>query len=328
MKKELLNIATVSLNQTPLKWKQNAENIIDSIKESFNKNAELVLLPELAVTGYGCEDLFLSQDFNNKAYQMLTNIMKEVDDFLSDKERDLVYCLGIPVMIEGGQLFNGVAVLSKGKIHGIVCKQNLAKNGIHYEQRWFQPWQKELVISWNGIPTGDLVFSVSGIKFGFEICEDSWIPNRPARSLYSKQVDLVLNPSASHFAIGKQKTREQFVKEGSRAFGVAYAYSNLMGCEAGRAIFDGGNIIASGGNIVSRGKRLSFEDYNINIATVDIMENRSTKIISSESMDLNDYENNLITLDISIDSKSILSNKIKEDYLERTEDELIYAISF
>jgi len=121
-------------------------------------------------------------------------------------ERDMIYCIGIPVLIEGGQLFNGVAILSKDKIHGIVCKQNLAKNGIHYEQRWFQPWKQGLVINWNDIPVGDLIFEVNGIRIGFEICEDSWVPNRPARTLFKKKVDVVLNPSASHYAMNKQET--------------------------------------------------------------------------------------------------------------------------
>ena len=67
-KKEYLNIATISVNQTPLKWKNNTKNIIESLKEAYKEKVEVALLPELAVTGYGAEDLFKSQEFNEKAF--------------------------------------------------------------------------------------------------------------------------------------------------------------------------------------------------------------------------------------------------------------------
>ena len=91
-----------------------------------------------------------------------------------------------------------------------------------------------IFINWNDIPVGDLIFEVNGIRIGFEICEDSWVPNRPARTLFKKKVDVVLNPSASHYAMNKQETRNQFVKEGSRAFGVAYAAQlRVLDCHPG-----------------------------------------------------------------------------------------------
>tara|TARA_B100000073_G_C23738623_1_gene573025 strand:+ start:1413 stop:3428 length:2016 start_codon:yes stop_codon:yes gene_type:complete len=324
-KKEYLNIATISVNQTPLKWKNNTKNIIESLKEAYKEKVEVALLPELAVTGYGAEDLFKSQEFNEKAFKNLIKIKKEMDNVLS--ERDMIYCIGIPVLIEGGQLFNGVAILSKDKIHGIVCKQNLAKNGIHYEQRWFQPWKQGLVINWNDIPVGDLIFEVNGIRIGFEICEDSWVPNRPARTLFKKKVDVVLNPSASHYAMNKQETRNQFVKEGSRAFGVAYAYANLMGCEAGRAIYDGGNVIASAGKLISTGKRFSFKNYNLNKATIDIVRNRSLRIDNSEEMDVSKIDENVIKVNIPFESNTIYKNKIEKNCFENILDELTYAVA-
>lgn len=324
-KKEYLNIATISVNQTPLSWKSNINNILNSLKNAYEKKVEVALLPELAITGYGSEDLFKSQEFNQKAYKKLLYIHEEMKKVL--KDRDMLYCIGLPVLIEGGQLFNGVAILSKDKIHGVVCKQNLAKNGIHYEQRWFQAWKPNQVIKWNGIPTGDLVFQVNGIRIGFEICEDSWVPNRPARSLFKKQVDVVLNPSASHYSMNKQETRNQFVKEGSRAFGVAYAYSNLMGCEAGRAIYDGGNVIASAGEIISLGKRFSFKDYNMNKATVDIVRNRALRLGNSEEMDISKLHENVIEVNIDFESNTIYKNKVNKNYFKKVQDELIYAIS-
>ena len=110
------------------------------------------------------------------------------------------------------------------------------------------------------------------MKIGFEICEDAWVANRPGGELSLRGVDVILNPSASHFAFGKIDVRERFVLEGSRAFGVHYVYANLLGNEAGRAIYDGGALIASAGQAGRRWaavlvRRLGPDDRRWSIST-------------------------------------------------------------
>ena len=90
---------------------------------------------------------------------------------------------------------------------------------------------------------------------------DNW-PDKP--------VDLLLNPSASHFAFQKHQVRRRFVLDGSRAFHVVYIYANLLGNEAGRAIYDGDAMIASGGQLLASGPRFSFRDFHVTSAVVDI----------------------------------------------------------
>jgi NAD+ synthase (glutamine-hydrolysing) len=90
-------------------------------------------------------------------------------------------------------------------------------------------------------------------------------------------IDLILNPSASHFAFGKLEVRKRFVLEGSRAFGVSYVYSNLLGNEAGRAIYDGGALIASGGKLIASGPRFSFEDFKLTSAVIDVDATRMSQ---------------------------------------------------
>src|SRR5690349_19308542 len=123
-------------------------------------------------------------------------------------------------------------------------------------------------------PIGDVVFDIGDVRIGFEICEDAWVANRPGVDLALRGVDVVCNPSASHFAFGKFVVRQRFVIEGSRAFGVAYLYANLLGNEAGRVIFDGGGLIASGGELIARGRRLSFHEVELATAIIDIDGNR------------------------------------------------------
>src|SRR5207302_4690827 len=100
------------------------------------------------------------------------------------------------------------------------------------------------------VPIGDLHFDIGGIRIGFEICEDAWVANRPGATLALHGIDLIFNPSASHFAFGKLEVRKRFVLEGSRAFGVSYVYTNLLGNESGRAIYDGGALVASAGKLL------------------------------------------------------------------------------
>jgi NAD+ synthase (glutamine-hydrolysing) len=124
---------------------------------------------------------------------------------------------------------------------------------------------------------GDVFLNCSGVKIGFEICEEAWVANRPGATLARLGVDLVLNPSASHFAFGKRQIRERFVVEGSRAFNVVYLYANLLGNESGRIIFDGGAMVATQGKIVGRGPRFGYHDFSTTTAVVDIDLNRMNR---------------------------------------------------
>ncbi|HUS39567.1 MAG TPA: NAD(+) synthase, partial [Pirellulales bacterium] len=140
--------------------------------------------------------------------------------------------------------------------------------------RWFKPWpadvRAQLDMAGDSYPIGDLLFDCGGVMIGFEICEDAWVAARPGGELSAAGADLILNPSASHFAFGKQDIRRRFVLEGSRAFGVTYVYANLLGNEAGRAIYDGGTLIASGGQMVAEGPRFSYANFKLTSAVVDI----------------------------------------------------------
>src|SRR5438477_634879 len=101
-------------------------------------------------------------------------------------------------------------------------------------------------------------------------CEDAWVADRPGGKLARQGVDLILNPSASHFAFGKHEIRKRFVTEGSRAFNVGYIYANLLGNESGRAIYDGDAMIAQAGKLLVTGPRFSYADWNVTHAVLDI----------------------------------------------------------
>ena len=272
---KLVKIAAGIVNQIPLAWEHNARNIIDCIKAARADGVTLLCLPELCIPGYGSEDAFYSLHTIARSWEVLDEILPHT--------AGMIVSVGVPTLFKNG-LFNTACLISDGEIQGLVAKKFLAGDGIYYEPRWFRPWpagaQAEIKHHDRSYPIGDLHFDVGGVRIGFEICEDAWVATRPGSKLAMHGVDVILNPSGSHFAFDKLKVRKRFVLEGSRAFGVTYVYSNLLGNEAGRAIYDGGALIASGGELLAQGERFSFKDWDYTAAVVDL---ESTRMMRSRT---------------------------------------------
>ncbi len=281
---KLLKVAAGVLNQTPMAWDANKQNIIDAIDAARSQGVSLLCLPELCISGYGCEDAFYAQNTIDQSMASLLDIVQYTND--------ITVAVGLPIR-HNNRTINAACLISNKRILGFVGKQYLPQNGIHYEPRWFQPWpaglRDELTVSGPShgefsYPVGDLVFDLSGIRIGFEICEDAWIANRPARALYERGIDIILNPSASHFAFLKSEVRERLVIDASRAFSVSYIYTNLLGNEAGRAIYDGDAVIASNGVLLTSGARLSYEDFVITSAVIDVDSTRLSQVQNRANM--------------------------------------------
>jgi len=140
------------LNQTPLDWEGNRANIVAAIEGARVAGARVICLPEMCITGYGCEDAFHSPSVLETAWEVLEELVPET--------AGMVVSLGLPVLHEN-RLFNAVAVVVDGAIAGVVAKRYLAGEGIHYEPRWFKPWpagrRSTIETSEDEIPIGDLV---------------------------------------------------------------------------------------------------------------------------------------------------------------------------
>jgi len=260
----ILKIGGATVNQTPLDWKGNRLNILAAVEAAKKENIDILCLPELCLTAYGCEDLFLSNWLSETAWEELQQIIPACDG--------LTVCIGLPVRI-ANVTYNGVCVIEHKSIVGITLKQNLARDGVHYEPRWFDPWPpgltKEVEKGGQSVTMGDLVYEHKGIKFGFEICEDAWRQKRPAENLCQRGVDLILNPSASHFALGKSEQRESLVIKSSGEFNCAYVYVNLLGNEAGRMIYDGDIIFAQHGKLLKITDRLGTKPFQVSSCEIN-----------------------------------------------------------
>ena len=264
-----IRVAAAVLNQTPLDWAGNERHIRAAIEAARAEGATVLCLPELCLSGYGCEDAFHGVGLKDMALKTLQS--------LAPATAGMIVCLGLP-LLHRNALFNCACLAVDGRVAGFVAKRFLCGDGLHYEPRWFKPWPRHIrdtiQIAGQEYPIGDLIFDCGRIKIGFEICEDAWVADRPGSGLAPHAVDILLNPSASHFAFGKLDVRKRLVIEGSRAFHVGYVYANLLGNEAGRVIYDGGALIASGGTLLATGPRLSFAPWHVTSAVVDVAANR------------------------------------------------------
>ena len=269
----LIKVGATTLNQTPFAWAHNFTNIVSAIQEAQRQGVKVLCLPELCVTGYGCEDQFHSEALYANAYKSLEEIVKHT--------KGMIVVVGVPVLYNSSA-YNTACVMVDGKIAGFVAKQFLAGDGVHYEGRWFKAWPAEIreKIEINGqkYNIGDLYFDINGIRLGIEICEDAWVPNRPGAGLARNGVDIILNPSASHFAFGKHAQRKILVTESSRAFGCAYIYCNLVGNESGRTIYSGDIIISSSGKEVANGPLFTYKDRLLTTAVIDLSANKTHRV--------------------------------------------------
>ncbi len=322
-----IKVAAATLNQTPLDWDGNRRNIRAAMEAARGAGVSVLCLPELCITGYGCEDAFLAPATERLAFEVLGELLPAT--------KGLVVSFGLPVR-HNKAVFNCCALVADGVLLGLVAKRALAGDGIHYEPRWFKPWpagrRSTRTLFHEEVPLGDLYFDIGGVKLGFEICEDAWIAERPGVALSQRAVDLILNPSASHFAFDKHEIRRRLVLEGSRAFGVSYVYANLLGNEAGRAIYDGDALIATQGRIVAQARRFSYSDFELISATVDVELPRTQRgVLSSFAPQVEALPGECVSSTFQLPearpTPNVLTDTVWEGSRELREEEFARAIA-
>jgi len=278
----LLRIAASTLNQIPLDFEGNKNRILMALEEASKSSVQVLCLPELSISGYGCEDAFFSLETTLRSEAVLQELLPHT--------KGMAVLFGMPVFHKGG-LYNCAVMVCDGAVLGVNAKRQLPREGVHYEARWFRPWDKGRTSFVNlcgqVVPIGDHHYKFGDVGVGVEICEEAW-GSSSLIAAHTDDLDIVLNPSASHFALGKCTQRELLVANASRALRVYYVYANLIGLESGKAIYDGGCLISHNGSIAKRGNRFSFNDfdlsyYDANLDLVRIGKIRGRAVESSSS---------------------------------------------
>ena len=245
--------------------KKNAADICGYIEKADLQKADIVLFPELALTGYTCGDLFFQDTLHNAVKDGLARILE-----CSKAHPDLTSVVGLPLRL-GGKLYNCAAVICNGRICGIVPKTHIPGN----ERRWFSSGQNldsylslaDLIPTteeapWLILANPNQIYDICGTMVGIEICEDLMAPHSPSVPLALNGAEIILNLSASNETVGKRAYRRDLVRLQSNTCSCVYAF-----CSAGYTestsdlVLSGHSVMAEKGKILAENENLIDTDY-------------------------------------------------------------------
>lgn len=260
--------AAASLKMEVANPRWNEQEMEHIIAEAVSNGVAILVLPECAMTGYTCADLFFQKTLLEETEHQIAKLKK----FLEGKE--IIVAVGAPIQIEN-KLYNMGIVLQNGHILGMVPKTYLPNYNEFYEQRWFASSAdlKESEIEFLGekVPVGkDLLFGNQNTYFALEICEDLWSVTPPSDTYALNGATILLNLSASNETIGKKEYRENLIKMHSAKQISAYVYASSGPLESTTDIlFSGATLIYENGSKLAEGKRFQF-DNTLTIGDADV----------------------------------------------------------
>ena len=262
--------------------KKNTADICAYIEKADLQKADIVVFPELALTGYSCGDLFFQDALHHSVKEGLKRIVE-----CSKEHPEITAVVGLPVRV-GPQMYNCAAVIKAGRIEGLVPKTYIPNdNG---EDRWFSrgnqkqtEWisKKDLGLAEEGgIPVDcKFIFTFDNItQIGVEICEDLMVPMSPSTTLALNGAEIILNLSASHELIGKRSYRRELVKYQSAACHCIYAFCSAGYTEStSDVVCSGHSLIAENGTILAENDQPIATDYMM-VMDCDLGKIRSDRI--------------------------------------------------
>lgn len=255
----------------------NVEQIENLVIQAEGKGVEVIVFPELSLTGYTCQDLFRQQLLLDRVEQGVMRLM----DFT--RKLDIIAIVGAPIPV-GNLLLNCAVVIQKGHVLGMVPKFYLPNYSEFYEKRWFASAQDlrdmELRYAGNVVNmTADvqLFRTADGVLFGIEICEDVWAPAPPSNKLALAGADIVFNLSASDELIGKHDYLKSLLSQQSARTMTGYVYSSCGFGESTQDVVYGGNaMIYENGKLLAEAARFSLEPQMM-MTQIDVEKLRSER---------------------------------------------------
>jgi NAD+ synthase (glutamine-hydrolysing) len=229
-----IRIVLAQMNATVGDLKGNRDKMIARIEEARHIGADIVVFPEMCLTGYPPEDLLLKPDFIEAARHTLHDLVPA--------SHGLTVIVGTAYADD--DLHNAAAVLHDGRLAGVYYKHYLPNYGVFDEERYFEAGQQQLIFVRDGIP------------IGISICEDIWYPDGPpeAQALYGG-AELLINISASPYYMGRGQARERMLRTRAADNTAFLAYCNLVGGQD-ELVFDGHSVICGPqGELIARGKQ-------------------------------------------------------------------------
>ena len=255
--------------------KFNAQQIDTQIAIADGKGVQIIVFPELCITGYSCADLFGQTLLLEEAEIALMQIMNNT------RQMDIISIVGMPLTVNN-TLMNCAIALQKGKILGIVPKTYLPNHKENAEARWFSSPamhnENSIRLCGQNVPFGiNLLFDTAETCFGIEMGEDLWAPIPPSSSLALKGAEIILNPSANTESIGKYDYLRQLVAQQSARSICGYVLSSCgFGESTTDVVFGGNGLIYENGALLATANRFSLKEQLI-ISEIDVERIRNER---------------------------------------------------
>ncbi len=291
MKDGYIKVAAVTPDIRVADTVYNTERICEKIRECSADGVKVMVFPELCITGYSCEDLFLQELLLEKAIEGLLKIAD------CTKGIDAIVFVGLPVCCMG-KLYNAAAAVCGGDILGLVPKTYIPNYNEFYEARHFAKGMEDTVymrIGRETVPMGsNLLFVCETMKelvIGVEICEDLWAPNPPSTRHALSGASLIVNLSASDEAIGKDAYRKELVLGQAARLLCGYIYVSAGNGESTQdVVYSGHNIIAENGILLKESRRFANETIDTELDMRRLMEERRRNTVFELSDEAGTYE--------------------------------------
>ena len=260
--------------------KFNAQQTETQIMVADGKGVQIVIFPELNLTGYSCGDLFSHRILIEQAEMALMQVVNNT------RQLDIVSIVGMPVVVNS-TLANCAVVFQRGKILGVVPKTYLPNYKEFYEQRWFSSSLtydgiSEVRLCGQIVPFGkDLLFETSDTCFGIEICEDVWAPVPPSSELVLKGAEIIFNMSADTENISKHQYLRSLLAQQSARCLAGYVFSSCgFGESTTDVVFAGNALVYENGSLLAESERFSFSEQLV-ISEIDVERLRSERLVNT-----------------------------------------------
>lgn len=282
----------------------NVGKMIELFRLAASYGVNVLVYPELSITGYTCQDLFLQETLIKKAVDALEEFANTTNG------HDILSFVGFPLM-HNGKLYNTAAAIQSGRILSFTAKTNLPAYSEFQEDRWFYPSPEEVTYVASSIPFGNKIIHRSGnIAISAEICEDLWVARSPSLSHAENGANIIVNLSASDEVIGKEEYRRNLVLMQSAKLISGYVYADAAEGESTTdMVFTGANIIAENGSLLNES---NFSTGSLTISEIDV--DRLDEERRRENTFRYSHDPSYVTVDISFKKREMVLTRHIDAY--------------
>ena len=256
----LVKIGVASVSVKVGDFSGNGARLREVLEAARAEGVHLLVTPELGLSGYSLEDRVFWPDIARRSWDEL--------ELLARGSAGMAAFVGLPVCMDS-MMYNGAALVYDGAVRGVILKKYLPTYSIFYEGRNWTSWRQGAT-EIHGVPAGELIFTLPFGNVSAEICEDLWTANQPARERVHAGAEIICNSSASPFTPLKNEQRRRLVLGAAGSLACVYAYANLLGCDSGRLVFDGGGFVATPDGIAAEGPLLSKDYWTLTTGVVNL----------------------------------------------------------